>query len=191
MSKPNLVAGYACTPDAGLTAPGRKSPTQRSAQATYKRILCPYDGSPAAKQGLEEAIRLADDQQAQLRILTVIEDNSVLQESALEAGKLFTSEFHDMWNVNGKQLISQALAVAQRSAVAADAVAIRSLSSRCAESIVEEARAWNADLIVMGTHGRRGVSRLVLGSDAEFVARSSPVPVLLIRASERPPSSPA
>jgi nucleotide-binding universal stress UspA family protein len=47
--------------------------------------------------------------------------------------------------------------------------------------IVEKAKEWPADLIVMGTHGRRGLSRLVLGSDAEWVLRSTPVPVLMVR----------
>lgn len=48
--------------------------------------------------------------------------------------------------------------------------------------ILDEARTWPADLIVMGTHGRRGISHLALGSDAELVIRESPVPVPLVRA---------
>lgn len=47
--------------------------------------------------------------------------------------------------------------------------------------IVAEARRWRADLVVVGTHGRRGVKRLMLGSVAEAVARRSEVPVLLVR----------
>lgn len=43
------------------------------------------------------------------------------------------------------------------------------------------AKQWSADLIVMGTHGRRGLRRLALGSDAELVLRSSPIPVLMVR----------
>jgi len=50
-----------------------------------------------------------------------------------------------------------------------------------AETILDEARLSNCDLIVMGTHGRRGLSRLTLGSDAELVVRSSHLPVLLVR----------
>ena len=53
---------------------------------------------------------------------------------------------------------------------------------RVADAIVEEARQSRCDLIVIGTHGRRGVARAMLGSDAENVVRSSPVPVLLVRA---------
>jgi nucleotide-binding universal stress UspA family protein len=46
---------------------------------------------------------------------------------------------------------------------------------------VRQAKKWRADLIVIGTHGRRGVSRLVMGSDAEQIVRTSPVPVMLVR----------
>jgi nucleotide-binding universal stress UspA family protein len=54
-----------------------------------------------------------------------------------------------------------------------------------ADVIVENAKKWRADLIVMGTHGRRGITRVVMGSDAEGVVRNTPVPVLLIRAQAR------
>ena len=47
--------------------------------------------------------------------------------------------------------------------------------------MVEHAQAWGADLIVLGTHGRRGLARVFMGSDAEQIARTAPVPVLLVR----------
>jgi nucleotide-binding universal stress UspA family protein len=50
--------------------------------------------------------------------------------------------------------------------------------------VIEQAKLWNADLIVLGTHGRRGVKRLMLGSDAEQIIRMAPVPVLLVRGSQ-------
>ena len=53
--------------------------------------------------------------------------------------------------------------------------------SRIGDSVLDEAANWPADLIVIGTHGRRGLRRLVLGSDAEHILRSAPVPVLLVR----------
>jgi nucleotide-binding universal stress UspA family protein len=55
------------------------------------------------------------------------------------------------------------------------------MQGRVADVVVEEAAKSGCDLIVMGTHGRRGFSRLALGSDADLVVRSSPVPVLLVR----------
>jgi nucleotide-binding universal stress UspA family protein len=50
--------------------------------------------------------------------------------------------------------------------------------------VVDEAKRWGAELIVIGTHGRRGVGRMLMGSDAEQILRLSPVPVLLVRAKE-------
>lgn len=60
-------------------------------------------------------------------------------------------------------------------------VLLESIGGRAADLIVDQAKQWNADLIVMGTHGRRGLRRLALGSDAELVVRSASVPVLLVR----------
>jgi len=63
-----------------------------------------------------------------------------------------------------------------------DSRLIEALGDRAGEIIVSEARDWPANLIVCGTHGRRGLKRILMGSDAENVVRNSPVPVLLIRA---------
>ena len=56
----------------------------------------------------------------------------------------------------------------------------RYLAAGAQVAVVEEAVEWKADLIVIGTHGRRGASRLLLGSDAEQIVRCAPVPVLLV-----------
>src|SRR5216684_715602 len=55
------------------------------------------------------------------------------------------------------------------------------LEGPAAEPIVRQARKWHADLIVIGTHGRRGLKRLVMGSDAEQIVRNAPAPVMLVR----------
>jgi nucleotide-binding universal stress UspA family protein len=60
-----------------------------------------------------------------------------------------------------------------------------SAGARIADVIVERAKRWRSDLIVMGTHGRRGVSRMLMGSDAELVVRNASAPVLLVRAGGR------
>ena len=62
-----------------------------------------------------------------------------------------------------------------------DTVLIENLDARVSQLVVEHARAWGADLIVLGTHGRRGLARVLMGSDAEQIARTAPVPVLLVR----------
>jgi nucleotide-binding universal stress UspA family protein len=58
---------------------------------------------------------------------------------------------------------------------------VENLSGQIADVILNEARKWRADLLVMGTHGRRGFSHLLLGSTAEGVVRASAKPVLLVR----------
>jgi nucleotide-binding universal stress UspA family protein len=65
--------------------------------------------------------------------------------------------------------------------VAVDVTLREMLAGRVFEQVLEEADAWKADLIVIGTHGRRGVRRMFLGSDAEQILRSASVPVLLVR----------
>jgi nucleotide-binding universal stress UspA family protein len=66
-------------------------------------------------------------------------------------------------------------------ALKAESVLLETVGGSAADRIVEQAQKCKADLIVMGTHGRRRLRRLALGSDAELVVRSSPVPVLLVR----------
>jgi len=61
-------------------------------------------------------------------------------------------------------------------------VLVEDMTARVADLVTEQARAWKADLIVIGTHGRRGVDRFLLGSDAEQILRIAPAPVLLVRA---------
>jgi nucleotide-binding universal stress UspA family protein len=66
---------------------------------------------------------------------------------------------------------------------------IESFGGRAADFIVAQANKWRADLIVLGTHGRRGVKRLVMGSDAEQVVRTTRVSVLLVRSKKTPRAS--
>jgi nucleotide-binding universal stress UspA family protein len=82
----------------------------------------------------------------------------------------------------GRRIVARARAAAEKQGVKPKTVMREIFGGAAADVIVREARRARADLIVLGTHGRRGVRRLVLGSDAEQVVRSSRVPVLLVRA---------
>jgi nucleotide-binding universal stress UspA family protein len=84
----------------------------------------------------------------------------------------------------GEQILEQARARVAASGVKVDTFLFDSLLPRVSETVIAQAKAWNADLIVIGTHGRRGVGRMLLGSDAEQIVRTAPVPVLLVRAPE-------
>jgi nucleotide-binding universal stress UspA family protein len=149
----------------------------------YKYILVPYDGSPASGRGLEEAIRLAKNQDACLQILNVIEEYQLTQNAGFDGG-MYTGEMMELLIADGKLLAEQAVSKARMSGIAVFGTTIESFAARPAECVLDAARTWPADLIVMGTHGRRGISRLVMGSDAETVIRRANVPVLLVRAPE-------
>ena len=145
----------------------------------YKRILVPIDGSDPAERGLAEAIALARELKATIRLLNLTSDFVLMVEmsSAIDYEK-----FREGLNQFGQRLLAKASEQAKAQGVATETSLHDLDGGRVADAIVEEARKSRCDLIVIGTHGRRGVSRAMLGSDAENVVRSSPVPVLLVRA---------
>lgn len=144
----------------------------------YAHILVPVDGSPTADRGLQEAIRLASGLGSKLRLLHVIDDFPMLAElstiSSFEAGLQRMRQY-------GESVLAKALSQAAAAHVEAEVVLREVTQGRVADIVIEEAAKTACDLIVMGTHGRRGFSRLALGSDAERVVRGSAVPVLLVR----------
>jgi len=144
----------------------------------YKRILVPIDGSDTAERGLAEAIALARELKATIRLLNLTSDFVLMVEmsSAIDYEK-----FRDGLNQFGQRLLAKASEQANAQGVPTETSLHDLGGGRVADAIVEEARKSRCDLIVIGTHGRRGVSRAMLGSDAENVVRHSPVPVLLVR----------
>jgi len=144
----------------------------------YQHILVPIDGSATADVGLSEAVRLAADQKARLRVLYVIDDFPLLLELASVSS--FETSMEKLRDY-GQSLLAAAGKRASDADVHAETVLREVTQGRIADIVVEEARNSGCDLIVMGTHGRRGISRVALGSDAEMVLRTSPVPVLLVR----------
>lgn len=148
----------------------------------YQRILVPIDGSTTAEQGLSEALRLAKLTGGQLRLLHVVEE--VIFATGFEGYAAYAGDLITALVDSGKQLLAQAKARADAAGVKADTVLTEGLAPSAAERVIEQAKSWHADLIVLGTHGRRGARRLLLGSDAEQIVRMSPVPVLLVRAPE-------
>lgn len=152
----------------------------------YKRILAPVDGSATSRRGLIEAVKLAKQQHAALRLLHVVDELPLIMN--LEGG-LYVESVLESLRAEGRKILAHALVQARALGAKAQATMVESLSGRVADVIVREAKKWRADAIVIGTHGRRGVTRLVLGSDAEEVLRASPVPVLLVKSAQRKPSN--
>ena len=144
----------------------------------YRRILVPLDGSDAAGLGLAQATRLALALGASLRLVHVIDDGLAF---AAPEFAMRSMERLGCMRVHGQAIVDQALSAARAAGVAAEGACIEVIGEPPGPAITAEARRWDADLIVLGTHGRRGIRRLVLGSDAEHVVRTATVPVLLVR----------
>lgn len=147
----------------------------------YRRILVPVDGSAASMMGLKHALGLAKDQGARLRVLNVVDDLIMAPLMIDAAGVIDYGEVLDSLRAEGRKVLQKAAALAKKSGVKAETVQVESRGQRVSEAILADARRSRADVIVMGTHGRRGLNRLLLGSDAERVLREAPVPVLLTR----------
>ena len=142
----------------------------------YQRILVPVDGSPTSNAGLDEAIRLAKLMGAKIRLVHVLD--GMLFGIGLET---YVGDVLGMLSEAGAQILTEAKARVESSGVAVDTFITEMFGERVCDVVAEQASGWKADLIVIGTHGRRGARRLVMGSDAEQIVRSAPVPVLLVR----------
>jgi nucleotide-binding universal stress UspA family protein len=150
--------------------------------SAYRRILVAVDGSAASSKGLREALRLAKAERARIFIVHVVDEYPAF--AALD-GMMAGAPGADLvsWlREGGKRVLAKAKALAEKSRVPVKTILREMIGGPAASPIVREARKQRADLIVLGTHGRRGVRRLVLGSDAEQVVRTASVPVLLVRA---------
>ncbi|MPW22572.1 universal stress protein [Paraburkholderia sp. CNPSo 3157] len=146
----------------------------------YHRILVALDGSDTASLALDAALKLAADSGAQLMPLYVIDvpviaydvpgfDPSIVRDAFVEEGERITSDAQSRMNERGVTGTARTVEVV-------------SPGEDVAHRIVAIATGWHADVIVMGTHGRRGFRRLMLGSVAERVLRSAACPVLMIPA---------
>lgn len=149
---------------------------------SYKRILVPVDGSPTAAKGMSEAIALAKDAGAKVLLLHVVDEYPAFAtpEIGASAGPLI-----EALRESGRHTLEGIAASARSAGMTPETLLIENFGGRVADVIVEQAARWKADLIVMGTHGRRGVNRALMGSDAELVVRYSDVPVLLVPAAGR------
>lgn len=146
----------------------------------YKRILVAVDDSETSSRALREAARLAREQHAALRIVHVV-DRVALLESAPLADP---AQGAATWKAIGNDVLQRARGAAKAEGIDADTRLLETedVADRVAQSIMAEAQAWGADLLVAGTHGRSGLRHLLMGSVAEGIIRHTPAPVLLVRA---------
>jgi nucleotide-binding universal stress UspA family protein len=151
----------------------------------YTHILVPVDGSPTSDRGLEEAVKLARLTGARLRLIHVVDQ--LVYAVGMDGVGAMTADLIPLLREAGEKILKTAKARVEASGVPVETVLFDSLAGRVCDLVVAEATNWHADLIVLGTHGRRGVGRVFMGSDAEQIVRLAPTPVLLVRAGEAVP----
>lgn len=149
---------------------------------TYGKIVVAVDGSSTSDLALQEAIRVAGGGGATVLALYVV-DNGVM---LFDAGFYDPSQIERAYVDSGKKSLEAAGQVLGAANVKFETrlVTEPAVIGDIAGSINAAAKEWGGDLLVIGTHGRRGVRRLVLGSVAEAVIRQSTMPVLLVRGRE-------
>ncbi|QCC48759.1 universal stress protein [Halobellus limi] len=142
----------------------------------YETILTPVDGSAPSEAAADHAIELARDADATLAVVSVVDV------AALSAAKLDTEALLDGYEAEAERHVAAVAERARESGVDVETAVVRGAPY---QSILDRVDAVGADLVVMGSHGRRGLERYLLGSTTERVLRLSPVPVLVLRGEER------
>lgn len=145
---------------------------------SYRRILVPVDGSRTSNKALVAAVEMARDSGGTVRLLHVID------ELALAVGLEYPGNLIQVAREQGERVLSDAMVIVKAAGVDGQSHLLDMPGKRLGEAVAEESLTWRADLVVVGTHGRRGFSRVLLGSGAESVIRHASIPVLVIHGEE-------
>ena len=151
----------------------------------YTNIIVPVDGSPTSDRGLEEAVKLAKLTGARLRLVHVVDQ--FIYAADMSGFGTMAADLVPLLQQAGEKILETCKTRAEAGGVPVETVLFDSFAGRVCDLVVAEATNWHADLIVLGTHGRRGVGRVFMGSDAEQIVRLAPTPVLLVRSGEAVP----
>ncbi len=156
-------------------------------QSSFDSILVPVDGSDASRAALWTADELAKQLAASLHFLHVLPDIPLPMSAGLGFGTLTyqPEPWIEAVENEGKAIIKNATELSTQQSV--QTTIVPATGARTAQAILKFAKAQHSSLIVIGTHGRRGVDRLLLGSVAEGVMHHADVPVLLVRAKPNKP----
>ncbi len=145
----------------------------------YQRILVPVDGSATAKRALQEAVKVSGGK-ALLRLVYVAEEYYALDATSYTLIDYFA--LLEAARQTGERILAQAAEEVHRSGMTAETTLLEASGERISKVIEGEANHWKADLIVIGTNGRSGINRMLMGSVAEEVVRGASVPVLMVHA---------
>lgn len=148
----------------------------------YQRILVAIDGSATSERGLDQAVALARLTGGAIRLVNVVDE--LVFATGFETGGTYVNTVLPALRQTSERILASGKERAIAPGVAVETLSVECFARRISAVIVEQAIEWKADLIVLGTQGRRGINRLMLGSDAEQVLRIAPVPVLLVRSTD-------
>ncbi|MDL1972876.1 MAG: universal stress protein [Deltaproteobacteria bacterium] len=137
----------------------------------YQRILVATDGSSSANEALEQGIKLVKENQGLLMIVYVVPTH-------IGGIGFFRDNFKKVFREEGEKILNQAKGMAER-----EGIHVRTYieEGHPFEKIVELAKDTNTELIIMGSHGRTGLKKVLLGSVAERVIKNAPCPVLVVK----------
>lgn len=146
----------------------------------YQRILVPTDGSTLSKKAVKSAVELAASMGAELVALNVVPRYPTSYfEGGVTVSPSEVARVEKQWTEHGQRIAQDAVDAAAKAGVTARAVAVR--SNLVAEAILGAARKNKCDLVVMASHGRKGLKRLLLGSETQHVLTHGNIPVLVLR----------
>ena len=144
----------------------------------YRRILVAVDGSKTSNLALKEALKLAKQQHAALRLIHVVDQTPSY---AMAEVPYLIDDYQKAMVEAGQKALAKCAARAKAARVKSDTKMVVTLTQSIGDVINKEAKRWSANLIVIGTHGRRGFDHLLLGSVAERVIRLAVKPILVVR----------
>ena len=147
----------------------------------YNRIFVPVDGDVPASHALEHAIAIARDQGARLKLVTVLNEG-VADYRGAEVGWLDREKWHEELRVQARATLESAGKRVRDTAadMSVDTEVVEAPKGGVWKRILQAADDWQADLLVVGTHGRHGVDRVLLGSVSESLVRYGHLPLLVV-----------
>lgn len=146
----------------------------------YKRILVPTDGSALSKKAMRSAVALAASLDAEVVALNVVPRYPTSYfEGGLSISNAEVARVERQWAEQGQALAEEVSQAAAKAGVEAKALTVR--SDLVAEAILAAAKKNRCDLVVMASHGRKGLKRMLLGSETQHVLTHGNIPVLVLR----------
>lgn len=148
----------------------------------YSNILCAVDGSELSNKALRHAVALSEKTGATLIIVTVTDPSVVIAPGAeimmIDTSSIM-SELEKAKSEAARGILNEAKTIAQSAGITPKVVHVP--ETPAADGILRAAEQYEADLIVMGSHGRRGIGRMLLGSQAAEVLAHAKMPVLVVK----------